>query len=149
MQFFLSKIALKLSEIIFTQVIRHYIETEGKSLPGLAGFADSQIRTALIALHNEPAFAWSVNDLAKVAGMSRTAFSNRFNELIGNSPLSYLMDWRMQIARQMLIDTEFPIIDIAHKTGYQSEAAFGRVFKRHFDIPPAGYRRSYLSTGTS
>jgi len=135
-------VALKLSEIMFTQAIRHYIENEGRSRTGMAGFADLQIRSALIALHNNPADSWSVNGLAKIAGMSRTAFSNRFNELIGSSPLKYLINWRMQLARQMLIDTDYPIIDIALKTGYQSEAAFGRIFKRHFDMPPAGYRRS-------
>lgn len=134
-------IALKLSEIIFTQAIRHYIENEGQSQPGLAGFADTHIRTALIALHDDPGNAWSVEGLAKIAGMSRTAFSNRFNELIGNTPLNYLIDWRMQIARQMLKETNDPIIDIALKIGYQSEAAFGRVFKRYFDTPPAGFRR--------
>jgi len=137
-------IALKLSEIIYAQAIRHYIENDGKSRPGLAGFADSHIRSALIALHDNPSEPWSVEALAKIAGMSRTAFSNRFNDLIGNTPLNYLINWRMQIARQMLIDTEYPIIDIALKAGYQSEAAFGRVFKRHFDIPPAGFRRSFI-----
>lgn len=138
-------IALKLSEIIFTQAIRYYIENDGKSRTGLAGFADSHIRTALIAMHERPGDAWSVDDLAKTAGMSRTAFSNRFNELMGNTPLNYLIDWRMQIARQMLIDTEHPIIEIAMKTGYQSEAAFGRIFKRHFDMPPAGFRRNWTN----
>lgn len=138
-------IALKLSEIIFTQAIRYYIENDGKSQTGLAGFTDSNIRAALIALHERPGDAWSVDDMAKIAGMSRTAFSNRFNELIGNTPLNYLMDWRMLIARQMLIDTEYPIIDIAMKAGYQSEAAFGRIFKRYFDMPPAGFRRNWMS----
>ena len=138
-------IALKLSEIIFTQAIRYYIENEGKTRTGLAGFADSHIRSALIALHERPGDAWSVGELARVAGMSRTAFSNRFNELVGNTPLNYLIEWRMQIARQMLSDTEYPIIDIALKTGYQSEAAFGRIFKRYFDMPPAGFRRNLTS----
>lgn len=138
-------IAVKLSEIIFTQAIRYYIENEGKSRIGLAGFADSHIRTALVALHERPGDAWSVEKLAKIAGMSRTSFSNRFSELIGNTPLNYLIDWRMQIARQMLIDTEYPIIDIALKTGYQSEAAFGRIFKRYFDVPPAGFRRNWTN----
>lgn len=137
-------IALKLSEIIFTQAIRYYIENEGKSLPGSAAFADSRIRLALIAMHQSPANNWSVEELAKVAGMSRTSFSNRFNELLGSSPLNYLIDWRMQIARQMLADTDYPIIEIALKAGYQSEAAFGRIFKRHFDVPPAGFRRSLI-----
>ncbi len=135
-------IALKLSEIICAQAIRHYVENEGKARPGLAGFTDTHIRTALVALHENPGNSWSVEGLARIAGMSRTAFSNRFNELIGTSPMNYLIDWRMQLARQLLTDTEQPIIDIAMKTGYQSEAAFGRVFKKHFDMPPAGFRRS-------
>ena len=135
-------IALRLSEVIFTQAIRHYIENEGGSRPGIAGIADSKIRVALNVLHESPGDAWTVEALAKIAGMSRTAFSNRFNELVGNSPLNYLIDWRMQIARQMLTDTEYPIIEIALRTGYQSEAAFGRIFKKHFNIPPAGFRRS-------
>ncbi|OED42460.1 AraC family transcriptional regulator [Chromatiales bacterium (ex Bugula neritina AB1)] len=136
-------IALRLSEIIYTQAIRHYLENDGKSLPGLAGFSDSNIRAALIAMHDNPANSWSVEDLAKISGMSRTAFSNRFNELIGNSPLNYLINWRMQIARQLLIDTDSSIIDIALKSGYQSEAAFGRIFKRYFNVPPAGFRRNF------
>jgi len=135
-------IALRLSEVIFTQAIRHYIENDGSSRTGLAGFTDTKIRAALNELHNNPADAWTVDQLAKIAGMSRTAFSNRFTELVGNSPLNYLIDWRMQLARQLLTDTEYPIIEIAQKTGYQSEAAFGRVFKRHFDEPPAGFRRN-------
>jgi len=135
-------IALRLSEVIFTQAIRHYIENEGSTRPGLAGFADSKIRVVLNVMHENPGDACSVEELAKIAGMSRTAFSNRFSELVGDSPLNYLINWRMQLARQMLTDTEYSIIDIALKTGYQSEAAFGRVFKRHFDMPPAGFRRS-------
>ncbi len=135
-------IALKLSEIIFTQVIRHYLAREGKHQPGLAGFADARIRKALEAIHKDPAKAWSVESLAKVAGLSRTAFSNKFSELIANSPLNYLTAWRMQIARQLLADTDIPIIEVATRSGYQSEASFGRVFKRHFEVPPAGYRRS-------
>ncbi len=138
-------IAVKLSEIIFTQAIRHYIENDGKSRMGLAGFADDHIRKVLVALHERPGDAWSVEKLAKIAGMSRTAFSNRFTELIGKTPLNYLIDWRMQIARQMLIDTDYPIIDIALKTGYQSEAAFGRIFKRYFNMPPAGFRRNWTN----
>lgn len=83
-----------------------------------------------------------MESLAKIAGLSRTAFSNRFNELIANTPLNYLTAWRMQLARQLLIDTDIPIIEVAARSGYQSEASFGRVFKRHFDLPPAGFRRS-------
>lgn len=137
-------IALKLSEIIFTQAIRHYLESDGKGRRGLAGFADPNIRPALEAMHQDPATQWTVDGLARIAGVSRTGFSNRFNELIGNTPLGYLTAWRMQLARQLLIDTNLPIIEVAARSGYQSEASFGRIFKRHFDSPPAIFRRSQL-----
>lgn len=135
-------IALKLSEIIFAQAIRKYLATEGADRPGLAGFADSQICRALEAIHAEPAEPWTVEGLARIAGMSRTAFATRFNALVADPPLAYLTDWRMQLARRLLLESDLPIIDVAERTGYKSEASFGRVFKRHFNAPPAGYRRA-------
>ncbi len=135
-------IALKLSEIIFTQAIRKYLSTDGRTRVGLAGFSDPRICRALEAIHAEPSKPWTVEDLARVAGLSRTSFSNRFSELLAHTPLNYLTAWRMQIARRLLIDSKLPIIDVAEQSGYGSEAAFGRVFKRHFEIPPASYRRT-------
>ena len=136
-------IVLKLTEIIFTQAIRCYLSGEGKNRRGLAGFADTRIRQALEAMHRNPAKRWSVQSLATVAGLSRTKFAYRFNELIGNTPLNYLTAWRMQLARHLLTDPSIPIIEVAERSGYQSEASFGRVFKRHFGVPPAGFRRSW------
>ena len=69
--------------------------------------------------------------LARQPGLSRTTFSNRFNELTTYTPLNYLTSWRMQLARQLLADSDLPIIDVAARNGYQPEASFGRVFKRH------------------
>ena len=135
-------IALKMSEIIFTQAIRKYLETDGANRPGLAGFADTHISRALEAMHADPAQDWTVESLAQIAGMSRTVFATRFSMTVDSPPLAYLTDWRMQLARRMLLDTDLSIIEIAERTGYTSEASFGRVFKRHFDAPPAGYRRT-------
>lgn len=135
-------IALKLSEIIFTQAIRKFLATDGADRPGLAGFADARISRALEAIHADPAGDWTVEGLARVAGMSRTAFASRFNTLVADPPLAYLTDWRMQLARRLLLDSDLPMIDVAERTGYKSEASFGRVFKKHFDMPPAGFRRS-------
>ena len=80
-------------------------------------------------------------DLAKAAGMSRTSFATKFAQLMSMTPVAYITHWRMQIARQQLAETDQAIIDIAESTGYQSEAAFGRVFKKYFATPPARYRR--------
>ncbi|MBK19029.1 MAG: AraC family transcriptional regulator [Rhodospirillaceae bacterium] len=137
-------IALKLSEIIFTQAVRHYLAHEGSSQKGLAGFADPNIRQALEAIHQEPAAPWTVETLAQKAGMSRTSFANRFSDLTTYTPLNYLTSWRMQIARKLLADSDLPIIEVATQAGYQSEASFGRTFKRHIGQPPASYRRSKM-----
>lgn len=135
-------IALRLSEIIFTQAIRLFLQTDGANYPGLAGFADAHVGRALEAMHADPAAGWTVEGLAQVAGMSRTAFATRFGETVATPPLAYLTDWRMQLARRLLLESDLPIIDVAERTGYTSEASFGRVFKKHFDMPPAGYRRT-------
>ena len=142
-------IGLKMSEIIFAQALRTYLSTTGSELPVLAGFADPSISRVLQAIHLNPGSAWTLNDLARMAGMSRTSFANRFSECMSMTPLHYITHWRMQIARQRLAETTDPIIDVAQHVGYGSEAAFGRMFKKQFDIAPATYRRMEKSTSLS
>ena len=134
-------IALKLSEIVFAQTLRSYLENEGKNNPMLAGFSDPKILRSLKAIHTNPSHNWTLEELAQIAGMSRTSFATTFGKTMSTTPLSYLTHWRMQLARQQLLDTSDPIISIAENAGYQSEAAFGRVFKKFFAISPGVYRR--------
>lgn len=134
-------IALKLSEIIFAQAIRTYLNAQGRSRQVFAGIADPHVSRVLQSIHRSPAHSWTLPELARIAGLSRSAFASRFHELMGMTPLQYLTQWRMQVARRMLVDTDAPMIRVAESSGYQSEASFGRVFKRHFDIAPASYRR--------
>lgn len=134
-------IGLKMSEIIFAQALRSYVNSDGANTPILAGFSDPPIARVLQAIHQDPGFAWNLEDLTGIAGMSRTSFVNRFAKRMSTTPLNYITQWRMQIARQLLADTGAPMIDVAENAGYNSEAAFGRVFKKHFDIAPAAYRR--------
>ena len=136
-----SLITTRLAEVIFARAVRYYLLNGGQNQPGLAGFTDTHIRRALEAIHEQPAVGWTVDRLARIAGLSRTRFASRFSELVTVTPLSYVTNWRMQLARQLLSDTRLPIIEVATRSGYQSEASFGRVFKRYFDLPPAGYRR--------
>lgn len=138
-------IAMKMSEIIFAQALRVYLENEGSEIPVLAGFADHNIALALTAIHKEPGHAWTLERLSEIAGMSRTAFAARFSQCMTTTPLGYITYWRMQIARELLANTNEPIITIAEKAGYQSEAAFGRVFKKHISRSPAIYRREVRS----
>lgn len=134
-------IGLKMSEIIFAQALRSYLNSDGADTPVLAGFCDPPIARVLQAVHQDPGFAWNLEELTGIAGMSRTSFVNRFSERMSTTPLNYITRWRMQVARQLLAETAAPIIDVAERAGYNSEAAFGRVFKKHFDIAPAAYRR--------
>ncbi|MEC7575673.1 MAG: helix-turn-helix transcriptional regulator, partial [Pseudomonadota bacterium] len=91
------------------------------------------------------AHSWTVTELAQIAGLSQTTFSTRFDELLTQTPLAYMTAWRMQLARRLLIDSRLAIIEIAKRSGYRSEAAFGRVFKRYFNRPPASYRRNAIT----
>lgn len=140
-------IAIKLSEILFAQALRAHLRAEGAGLPVLAGFADPQLARALAAIHDAPGQPWSLDALAGIAGMSRTAFANRFASRLNMTPLGYLTHWRMQIARRELAQSGKPIIEIAETVGYRSEAAFGRVFKKHHASAPATYRRQVQAMG--
>lgn len=134
-------IAHKLSEIIFVQALRAYLSAPDSLKPGLGGFSDRRIAKSLKAIHRAPGRAWGLNELAQEAGLSRTAFATTFSRLMSLTPISYLTQWRMQIARTALLESNAPIIEIAEKVGYGSEAAFSRVFKKHYQLAPASYRR--------
>ncbi len=138
-------IALKLSEIIFAQVLRTYLMSEGAERPVLAGFSDPAIARALQAIHDDPSAPWTLEALSDIARLSRTSFATKFVRCLSTTPLGYITQWRMQIARQMLAESKAPMIEIAEQAGYQSEAAFGRVFKKHFDVAPATYRRQFAA----
>jgi AraC family transcriptional activator of mtrCDE len=139
-------IALKMSEAIFAQAIRAYIEGEGADNIGLAGFADPRLSRALTAMHQSPAERWSVGDLASRAGMSRTTFAEQFAAKTGMPPLKYLTTWRMQIARQALSEQGLSVAQTAELVGYSSEAAFSRVFSKSMGAPPSTMRRSKQGT---
>lgn len=133
-------IALRLSEVILAQALRCFIETQGHNYSGLAGFADPKLAQALAAFHNAPANDWTVADLAREAGMSRTGFAVHFADKMGIPPMQYLTNWRMQIACQSLGQDHASIAEVAARTGYSSESAFSRVFKKEMGISPAAFR---------
>lgn len=129
-------IALKMSEVIFTQTLRTFIERDGADHIGLSGFADPQISRALSAFHGEPAKDWSVEGLAREAGLSRTGFAVHFATKMGITPMQYLTSWRMQIACQDLA-ANLSIAEVAERVGYASDSAFSQVFKKEIGISPA------------
>jgi AraC-like DNA-binding protein len=92
-------------------------------------------------LHRRFAQAWTVDDLGREVGLSRSALADRFTRLIGEPPMRYLARWRLQVAAHLLRSGDAPLTQIAEEVGYESEAAFSRAFKRDFGIPPTAWRR--------
>ena len=138
-------IALKMSEIIYAQAMRTYLSTQSAKQSELAGYTDNHVAKAIKEIHKSPGHQWSLTELASIAGLSRTSFVTRFRVKLRITPLVYITNWRMQLARRHLLDTDNPIIDVAEKVGYQSEAAFSRVFKKVYGIAPVTYRRQRSS----
>ena len=135
-------IALKMSEAIFAQAIRAYIEQTSADESGLAGFADLHLSRALGAFHRAPAAEWTVAGLAREAGLSRTGFAERFAERLRVTPMAYVTAWRMQIAREALAARALSVAEAAEVTGYASESAFSRVFKKEIGVSPAAFRQA-------
>lgn len=138
-----SAIALaKLSELLFVEAIRRCIDALPADREGwLNGVRDRFVGRALSLLHAQPAHAWTVDELAKKVGLSRSALAQRFGELVGQPPMQYLTRWRLQLAAKELATANKTLIAIATQVGYESEAAFNRAFKREFGAPPASWRK--------
>ena len=130
-----------LADILTIEAIRSWLDASSESNQGwLAGLRDKHVGKALAAIHREPEKTWTVASLAKEVGMSRSGFSARFTELIGDSAMRYLTQWRMQLARTQLLEHAVPLSVLADRFGYQSEAAFCRAFKRVLSVSPGSIR---------
>ncbi len=136
----------RLSEIVFVQTVRTLAQSHQAGAGILSALSDPRISRALQSLHRDPAMGWTVDDLAREAGMSRTLFSDRMKEVMGMSPMSYLTQWRMELALEGLADRRLSVAEVAQKVGYQSLPAFSRAFKRHFGFGPGEMRRRRVPT---
>ena len=131
----------RLSELLFIQAIRLWIDQQAQAGVGLVGaLRDQPISAALSLIHHSPERTWQVKELAEAAGLSRSAFSARFTELVGEPPLTYLTRWRMLKATR-LVKNQVRMETIAEQLGYESQAAFRKAFKREIGLPPAQYRK--------
>ncbi len=137
-----SAIVDRVAAILFIQALR---ATAAENVsPVLEAFRDPGLAAALAAIHANPADGWTLEALARKAGMSRTSFTQRFRERLGSTPMAYVTRWRLQRARQLLVDSEQPVAAIAAFAGYGSEAAFSKAFARSYGQPPATYRRRVI-----
>jgi len=133
----------RLSEVLIVETLRRYIHSLPPSQTGwLAGARDPVIGQALALLHKEPSEPWTISDLARRVGLSRTRLAERFRHFLEESPMAYLAKWRLKLGAEMLQSTDESVAEVAATVGYGSEASFNRAFKREFDCPPAQYRRS-------
>ena len=132
-----------IADMLFVQAIRCHLEEEAPNQQAnwLNALSDKRVGAAMRALHDDPAKAWTVDTLASVAGMSRSAFSARFKERIGEAPLEYLTRWRMFRAGILLRQTDRPLADIAQQVGYESDAALSKAFHRVVGVAPGAFRR--------
>ena len=127
---------------MFIEVVRRYLDGLKPEQAGwLAGLRDPFVGKALSLMHGAPARDWTLEELAKEVGVSRSVLAERFAELVGMPPIHYLSNWRMQIAAGLLSGGTTNIATIAAETGYGSEAAFSRAFKKTVGMPPAAWRR--------
>jgi AraC-like DNA-binding protein len=132
----------RMSEMMFVDAVRRYIETlPENSLGWLAGVRDRFVGRALSLMHDAPANDWTVDELARGVGLSRSSLHERFVDMIGQPPMQYLTRWRMQLAAGILRDSSASIASVALDVGYESEASFSRAFKRLAGQPPAAWRR--------
>jgi len=133
----------KLAELMFVEALRRYVESLPPESTGwLAGARDAHVGRALALMHSEPNRAWTVDGLARAVHLSRSALAERFATLVGEPPMRYLMRWRLALAARTLRSSEQAIARVAEHSGYESEAAFSRAFKREFDVSPAAWRKA-------
>ena len=133
----------KLAEVLFIEVLRLYVNQQSEGRIGwLAAVGDRIVGAALNQLHARPAHTWTVDELAREAHTSRSVLAERFQALVGSSPMQYLTQWRMLLAANLLTRSNAPLARIAEDVGYQTDTAFSRAFRREFGSPPATWRRS-------
>jgi len=135
-------VLLRLAELMFIEVVRRHLEAVSTGQADwLAGLHDPLVARTLSLLHGAPARRWTLEALAAQAGTSRSVLAERFTQFVGQPPMHYLTQWRMQLAARLLGDPGVKVATVASALGYESEAAFSRAFKRCTGAAPAQWRR--------
>lgn len=133
----------RLADILVIQALRAWLNSDKRVNDGwLAAITDQKLSKAMLAIHQHPEQSWTVELLAKSAGLSRTTFSEKFKQIVGETPLRYLTTWRMDLAKNKLLSSTESVLDIALSVGYQSEAAFSRAYKKEIGYAPSKTRKN-------
>jgi AraC-like DNA-binding protein len=131
-----------LAPVMLLQMLRVYLAANKKDKNWLAALSDPKLSKAIEAMHSDYQRSWSLEALARIAGMSRSGFALNFKKQVGLAPMDYLMNWRMQRAGELLRSTDQNIAAIANGVGYESESAFSIAFKRTIGCRPGSYRKA-------
>ncbi len=138
----------RLIEVLFIQAIRHQLRmSSNDGNPFLIAITDKKLLPAIQAMHGHFESDWTISRLAEISGMSRTQFARRFRDVLDQTPMQYLTDWRLQKARQWLKETDSSVADIGLRSGYQSLPSFTRRFTERFGVSPAAFRRQSYGLG--
>jgi AraC-like DNA-binding protein len=142
---------LVLSRLVDVLLIEALRSTQGEDAPPglLRGLGDARLASAMREMHGDPAHAWTVEQLAKKAALSRSAFFDRFSRAVGLPPMEYLLAWRMAIAKDLLRRDEVGIAEVAERVGYGSASTFSTAFSRYVGQPPSHYARARQAAPSS
>ena len=133
----------RLTDVLVIYVLRDYVSRLPEDEVGwLGALRDPEIRQALGLMHSRPDKPWTVEELSRAVGMSRSSFFGRFKEVVGESPLQYLTRWRVHVASRLLREDGASVSTAARRVGYATDAAFSNAFKRVMGIRPGAYRRA-------
>lgn len=134
-------VSTRLAEVLFISIIRHYYIHQPAEKLNL--FKDALISKAVEIIHQDLSINWSIEQLARHVGISRTLFIERFKSALGEPPFKYITHWRMTKAKFFLQHTDKSLTTIAEELGYQSETAFNRAFKNHSTSSPGRFRKKH------
>lgn len=138
---------LVLSRLIEVMLVEALRATQGDNAPAgmLRALGDPRLAMAMREMHGDPARSWTVDDLAKNAAMSRSAFFDRFTRAVGLPPMEYLLAWRMALAKDLLRKQDISLAEVAERVGYGSASTFSTAFSRHVGRPPSQFARESVS----
>lgn len=132
----------RLTEVLIIQLLRWHMSQQSNTHGYFKALADPQLTKALSLIHQAPQKKWSVATISAAVGMSRTAFANHFSQTVGMTPLAYIRQWRMKLAKELLKNSNLAVISIAEKVGYLSEASFAKAFKQVTGTTPGQVRKN-------
>jgi AraC-like DNA-binding protein len=143
-----SQVLTRLPTIVLAEVLRLHIASAPAADRGwLAALRDPVLAPALSELHRAPERKWTVADLAAASNVSRSLLDERFRQVLGRSPIRYLTDWRLHVAKELLATTDLGVFAVARRVGYDSEEAFSRAFKRSYGLAPTHWRAGGTNGG--